>query len=335
VPPAHFEEGAGAKHLKFRTAAGKLGRDRPHQRLELQPTPRADTGRLGDVMKTIGDSEILSFLSGSRKVRRASNSDVREDDGHHVSSFVELAGKVAELQFRNWDHVLMFRGQDDDHKNRARATSLKPSLFRSRKGQTANPGQGLLSRRFRYLDHAEQRLASVYAFLGKNRVQRHRILRWSILQHYEICRTPLLDVTHSLRIAASFASLTRKQTAYVFVLGVPNLSGAVTASAEAGLQIIRLASVCPPDAKRPHIQEGYLLGEYPDISDFRQKQLFDPHEIDLGRRLVAKFRFNPRTFWKDPTFPEVPETALYPSSASDKLCELAMTIKKGIGRAPQ
>ena len=45
------------------------------------------------------------------------------------------------------------------------------------------------------------------------------------------------------------------------MLGVPNLSGAITASAEAGLQIVRLSSVCPPSAVRPHIQEGYLLGD--------------------------------------------------------------------------
>ena len=39
-----------------------------------------------------------------------------------------------------------------------------------------------------------------------DRLRRQRILRWSILQHYEICDTPLLDVTQSIRIAASFAS---------------------------------------------------------------------------------------------------------------------------------
>jgi hypothetical protein len=58
--------------------------------------------------------------------------------------------------------------------------------------------------------------------------------------------------------------------AFVFVLGVPNLSGAVTASSEANLQIVRLSSACPPEAVRPHLQEGYLLGECPAIADFEQ-----------------------------------------------------------------
>jgi hypothetical protein len=127
----------------------------------------------------------------------------------------------------------------------------------------------------------------------------------------------------------------RRPFHYVFVLGVPNLSGAVTASAEAGLQIIRLASVCPPDAKRPHIQEGYLLGEYPDIAGYSQKQLYDPYEIDFGLRLVAKFRFDPTTFWNDLAFSAVPESALYPSPTSDRLCELAAAIKQSIPPAPQ
>ena len=44
--------------------------------------------------------------------------------------------------------------------------------------------------------------------------------------------------------------------------------------------MIRLASVCPPEAVRPHIQEGYLLGEYPEIADYEQKALYPHYEID-------------------------------------------------------
>jgi hypothetical protein len=117
----------------------------------------------------------------------------------------------------------------------------------------------VLRRRFDLLARAERELVRRYVdhgFLGRENLMRQQILRWSILQHYEVCRTPLLDVTHSLRIAASFASDGAGDEAFIFVLGVPNLSGAVTASAEAGLQIVRLSSVCPPAAVRPHIQEG-------------------------------------------------------------------------------
>lgn len=142
-------------------------------------------------------------------------------------------------------------------------------------------------------------------------------------------------MSHSLRVSASFASLAATNLAYVYVLGIPNISGGVTASAEAGLQIIRLASICPPDARRPHVQEGYLLGEYPEIAEYRQKQLYHPHEIDLGRRLVAKFRFNPKGFWKDEAFPKVSKATLYPSAAADLLCKLATQIKRQLGPKPE
>lgn len=187
-----------------------------------------------------------------------------------------------------------------------------------------------LGRRYNVLKSAEAALVQEYearGFPDAARLRRQHILRWAILQHYEICATPLLDVTHSLRIAASFASENASDEAYVFALGVPNISGAITASAEAGLQIVRLSSVCPPSAVRPHIQEGYLLGEYPDLASPDQKEFYRHHEIDFGRRLIAKFIFDPEEFWeRSASFPRVPHRALYPSSKDDPLCALASAV---------
>ncbi len=135
-------------------------------------------------------------------------------------------------------------------------------------------------------------------------------------------------MTQSLRIAASFASLGNETNeAFVYALGVPNLSGAVTASSEAGLQIVRLASACPPEAVRAHIQEGYLLGEYPEISDFEQKAPYSAFEMDFGRRLIGKFRFNPLTFWHSPHFPRAGKDALYPKDHRDKLLSMIQRVR--------
>jgi hypothetical protein len=161
------------------------------------------------------------------------------------------------------------------------------------------------------------------------RVKRQRIIRWSILQHYGVCATPLLDVTQSLRVAASMATHNNDtEEAFVFAIAVPNLSGAITASAEAGLQIVRLSSACPPSAVRPHIQEGYLLGEYPDFSDFRQQGEYSYYEMDFGRRLIAKFQFNPRTFWSSKNYPPASDEALYPKDHRDPLLQMAVEIQK-------
>jgi hypothetical protein len=283
-------------------------------------------------METIGSQKIWSFFDARQTCAVAKNSEVRKGNGHWVPSYFELATKIAELQFRNRDHVLLFRGQSGDYRNTKGNTTLKPTLLRPK--TQGNPSDKTLKERFGRLQKAEQELVTQYAaaeFLGVDRLRRHRILRWSILQHYEICPTPLLDVTHSLRIAASFASIDETEKAYLFVLGVPNLSGAVTASAEAGLQIVRLSSVCPPSAVRPHIQEGYLLGVYPDLVDYAQRENYAHYEMDFGRRLVAKFVFNPATFWKNDNFPKVARRALYPNAQEDALLKLLLSVQQALG----
>ena len=283
-------------------------------------------------MDMIGSQKLWPIKTGPGRLTPTTCTAVRKSEGQRVRDYLDLATKVAELQFMNRDYVLLFRGQKSDHKNRQRNTSLKPTLFRPT--GPGNPPVSLLQRRFNTLARAEDVLVNRYAesnFPGVERLKRQRILRWSILQHYEVCATPLLDVTHSLRIAASFASEDAGGEAFIFILGVPNISGAITASAEAGLQIIRLSSVCPASAIRPHIQEGYLLGEYPDLDDLHQKQNYAPYEIDFGLRLVAKFRFNPGTFWlKSDLFPEFGKAALYPSESQDPLCELAKKVKQAL-----
>jgi hypothetical protein len=283
-------------------------------------------------MDTIGSQKIWSYVDREPACRIAGNSAIREGRGHRVKDYLDLATKIADLQFRNHDHVLLLRGQGGDYRNRSGNSSLKPTLFRPTK--TGNPDRATLVERFERLVRAEQLLVAHYkaaGHFGFDRLKRHRILRWSILQHYEVCATPLLDVTHSIRIAASFASLSGADLAFIYVLGVPNLSGAITASAEAGLQIVRLSSVCPPVALRPHIQEGYLLGVYPEVAEYAQKENYFHHEMDFGRRLVAKFCFKPSTFWKNVKFPQVPRRALYPSPKTDKFYELALAVQGELG----
>ncbi len=282
-------------------------------------------------MEKIGNQKIWSYFDKVGSARPAVNQNIRAGTGHRVQTYFELAKKVAELQFLNRDHVLLFRGQASDYQTTKGNSTLKPSLFRLTKGKL--PSTTILTERFATLRKVEHELLSCYTnerLLGFERLKRHRILRWAILQHYEVCPTPLLDVTHSLRIAASFASLSGSPTGFIFVFGVPNLSGAVTASSEASLQIVRLASACPPAAIRPHLQEGYLLGEYPEVSDFDRSSHYGYHEMDFGRRLVAKFCFDPETLWQSKNFPQCTRDALYPKEHRDPLLNICEKVKISI-----
>lgn len=279
-------------------------------------------------MEKIGNQKIWSYYDASAKVRSAANLTVRVAAGHPVKTYFELAKKIAELQFLNRDHVLLFRGQSNDYRTAKGNSLLKATIFRLANGKI--PTAKILTERFQVLKRAEAALVERYAkegFIGRERLKRQRILRWAILQHYEVCRTPLLDVTQSLRIAASFASMGNGDDRYVFVLGVPNVSGAITASSEANLQIVRLSSACPPEAVRPHLQEGYLLGEYPEVADFEQNAHYSHFEMDFGRRLIAKFKFDPATFWKSPNFPKATDEALYPKDHRDPLLSVAQDVK--------
>jgi hypothetical protein len=292
-------------------------------------------------MEKIGNQKIFSYFdSCGDHAREATNQTIRAGVGHTVRSYIELAKKIAELQFLNRDQVLLFRGQKADFLTAKGNSLLKPSIFRPCNNRA--PSSTILANRFRDLKEAESELTKRYTaerFLGRQRLQRQRILRWAILQHYRVCDTPLLDVTTSLRIAASFASLDASGRAYVFVFGVPNIGGSVTASSEAGLEIVRLSSVCPPNAVRPHIQEGYLLGEYPEIADFEETSKYSHYEMDFGRRLMAKFQLDLTLFWKNPDYPCATTEALYPNIDVDQLRKLTEEISAELqsrhGRASQ
>src|SRR6202521_5668488 len=155
-------------------------------------------------METIGTQEIWSLPDGATKAETKTCTQVRKGRGHKVESFLELATKVAELQFMNRDHVLLFWGQAEDHRNVRNNTTLKPTLFRPK--SQGNPSPTVLIDRFDDVKRAEQRLARPShqnQFIGVGRLERHQSLRWCLLDHYEVCPTPLLDVSHALRIAAS------------------------------------------------------------------------------------------------------------------------------------
>jgi hypothetical protein len=290
-------------------------------------------------MDTLSSHDVWTFLPGENQAKKVRCCKVREihdgsANGHLVSNYRELARKIAELQFRNPEFVLLFRGQPDDYPTTKKGSSIKPSLFRPEFGKIASPDSVEVARRYEALKVAEKALLTQWKRQGLANIQklsRYRILRWSILQHYEMCSTPLLDVTHSLRIACSFASGgDHDSDAYLMVLAIPQISGSITVSAESELQILRMASICPPSAERPHLQEAYLLGDYPDLTEFDQKMEVAAYEVDFGRRLIAKFRFIPSKFWgTDAVFPRVPMDALTPRD-EDPVLKIAMIIQQSV-----
>jgi hypothetical protein len=133
--------------------------------------------------------------------------------------------------------------------------------------------------------------------------------------------TPLLDVTQSLRVACSVAQQgSTDPTCYVYVLGLPYLTNRITVNSEHDIVIVRLLSICPPDALRPYFQEGYLVGTTDITTDFDSKT-----ELDFRNRLIAKFSIpRNKSFWGS-GFTEIPRSALYPKG--DKIEQLCDQMK--------
>ncbi|PQP34547.1 hypothetical protein C6A37_07230, partial [Desulfobacteraceae bacterium SEEP-SAG9] len=153
---------------------------------------------------------------------------------------------------------------------------------------------------------------------GHRDLKRRKLIQWSILQHYEVCDTPLLDFTHSLRVACSFAQLNNlSEKAYVFVFGLPYITNRISLNSEHDLVNVRLLSICPPEALRPHFQEGYLVGTDEITDNYDRKT-----ELDFNNRLIVKFEIpTKRAFWGR-GFHQIPERSLYPKSDPIRtLCE--------------
>jgi hypothetical protein len=242
--------------------------------------------------------------------------DVRKSLPKQVATYGELIEEVAKVTYQNSRFFIFFRGQSSEHYTSGKVTNntaLFPSIYR-------DFGRRLTARdianRFKNLDHATTiiiRMLSSQSNFGIDKLRKYPELAWSILQHYEICLTPLLDITQSLLVAASFA-LDKMKEGIVYVFGLPIITNGISYSIEDELLNIKLSSSCPPQAKRPFHQEAYLLSTFPSRIETRHIHL------DCAKRLIAKFRLRDGGSFFGGGFSKLRKDALYPNS-NDSLYE--------------
>lgn len=233
-----------------------------------------------------------------------------------VTSFPMLIECVAFLGSMNKRLSLLYRGQSGDW-------PLIPSLFRDQwKVFDSEAKLGIAWRREQYWIQLEHIGRRVYEALKQRELglprrrgfRDTREIQWAVIQHYGLWPTPLIDVTSSLRVAATFAmdfsrgAPDHTRSGFLYVLGMPNVTGSITFDIDQHTILARLQSCCPPAAKRPHYQEGFLVGHFPLYSVIGVSTA----KVDLGQRLVAKFRLSDSgTFWSE-EFPILSQAALIP-----------------------
>jgi len=250
------------------------------------------------------------------------NDEILKSKPKRVETYDELVRDVAQILFYNRNLVLYYRGHDFDYKDGDDKTTIIPSIFRKKPTEK----KLMLKNRFATLNNKVEELksemkSSSIKFAGTSLINKYPEIAWSILQHYEICGTPLLDLTHSLHVACSFAiDKNNGNTGIIYVLGMPWQTDSICYNTYEELVNIKLLGICPPQAQRPFFQEGYLAGPFPNY------KLNDPNRVyqfDFARRLIAKFEIpiGTRDFWGK-GFSAIPPEKLYQNDDPIKiLCE--------------
>jgi len=249
--------------------------------------------------------------------------DIRQSLPKSIRSFRILVKEIAEISFNNPALAIFYRGQRKEHFVGNNDTSVYPSILRELLMRESS--RIVLSERYKILYKANELLLNEFKskkWDGVSVINKFPEVGWTILQHYEICDTPLLDVTSSLRVACSFALREDEESGIIYVFGFPHTNGSISYYADEELINLRLLSVCPPVAMRPHFQEGYLVGTFPttEITKYTGRH-------DLSCRLIAKFEIQKKDFW-DLNFHEIPQNALFPPN--DEMRQLAWRIYQSL-----
>jgi len=235
---------------------------------------------------------------------KSSNENILKSKPLRVNTYQELVESVAQIAFYNQDYILFFRGQEEDFKDKNGQTTIFPSIYRSDNSELGTPTQRLenITKKFETLKEYSDTLKNLAKqgkdrFAGSSKLIKYEELRWAILQHYEIVDTPVLDLTHSLHVASSFAleKVSKENFGVIQVLGMPTISPTTSYFSNEELALIRLLAFAPPKASRLFMQEAYSVSPFP-FSDIIRT--VNKGRFDFSRRVIAKFEVpNRDDFW--------------------------------------
>lgn len=248
---------------------------------------------------------------------------IRASEGYKVTSFRQLMDEVAYVTINNRNYEMFYRGQEIDFKNnqaiyykeRKAKSTIFPSICRPEKN---DDGSYKYSIKKTQIKERYENLSKMIDIVKRDMSNYFDEYYYSLFQHYEILPTPFIDITQSLRVAATF-SLKKSQTGYLYVFGLPYPNQSISYYSDLGIVLIKLQNVIQINAPRPRYQEGFLVGKYP----IRPTKT---NEDDLANRMVAKFLIDNTTgdFW-DQYFQPMPDEVLYPK---DDIMEIKLLRAK-------
>jgi len=269
---------------------------------------------------------ILHYESVTNLERHdASVNKIRASEGFKVNTFRQLMDEVADVAISNKNYEMFYRGQVKDYlnnqavyfKNRKGKSTIYPTICRPDKKENGDLKYSIKEAEIikRYND-----LEKMIDIVRSKRETYYNEFYYSLFQHYDILPTPLIDVTQSLRVAATFALKNSNKKGYVFVFGLPYPNQSISYYADLGIVLIKLQNIAPIKAKRPRYQEGFLVGKYP-INPTKS------NADDLANRMIAKFLVDDSdgNFW-DNSFQPMPHDVLYPED--DEIEQFLLKAKR-------
>ena len=126
-------------------------------------------------------------------------------DPMEVKTYSEMVDMVSKLAYFNRRYVLFFRGQSKEYRLDNRFPTIYPTYFRKYI-------QGIDIRNLtEFLEYKQVELKEKNhnrkpRFHGALSIMESLHVRWALLQHYEICDTPVIDVTQSASRCSFFCS---------------------------------------------------------------------------------------------------------------------------------
>ncbi len=210
-----------------------------------------------------------------------------------IKTFHELVMEIAELSYKNPEVMLFYRGQIKNHV-KTKYSTLYPTIYRSNNKRDIDFEFKILEESAsKLIDEIEQNESIDNDEITE--IKKIKLLQYSILQHYEVCKTPLLDLTQSLKVACSFAVLNNEEKiGYIYVLALPYIKGRISVDSENYITNVRLLSISCSASKRPFFQEGYLVQ-----TEFTSDSDIEKGDLDFNRRIVAIYEFkDDEKFWE-------------------------------------
>lgn len=235
---------------------------------------RAISGRVGVIRDSVLSKKRVSFSPNSHAKYNKNN----------AANFGRLQDMIAFMGYHNPGMEIFVRGQKNDYTNTDKESILLATLYREENNFKTN-----LEELLEYDKKLLELLKNENNMPGMQSLITHEEARHALLQHYQVCKTPFLDITRNTRVAATFAThnLSKDDSPHIFVFGLPYLHGNITHNFSENINIINLRNTLGHYSKRPHEQEGYLMGS---LYDWKNLESIPYHD---GRmRLLTKIKLD-------------------------------------------